>query len=439
MKRTISAPSRLEGVLAPPGDKSISHRAALLNSIAVGTARVSNFCVGDDRASMLRCLRGLGVKITRHVDCEVSGEKEYFEVEGNGLHGLAEPVDVLNAGNSGTTMRLVSGLLAAQPFFSVLTGDKSLRARPMGRIIKPLQQMGARIQGRDGDGKAPLAIRGGGLRGVEYDMPVASAQLKSCLVIAGLYADGETTLHQPAASRDHTERMLENMGAALVEDGLNLKVTPGKELRAVDVNVPTDTSSAAYWLVAGVCHPSAKVTVLNVGMNPTRTGVLEALESMGARLTVANRRMEGGEEVADITAESSNLTATEIAGDLIPRLIDEIPILSLAACFAKGTTVIRDAQELRVKESDRIKSTVAGLRGMGGYVDETDDGMVIKGGSPLQGASGRSYGDHRLAMTLGVAGLLAAGETEVRGAEAAGVSYPTFWKDLESLIDGSSG
>ena len=439
MKRAISAPSRLEGVLAPPGDKSISHRAALLNSIAVGAAHVSNFCVGDDRASMLRCLRGLGVKITRHPDCEFSGEKEYFEVEGNGLHGLSEPEDVLNAGNSGTTMRLVSGLLAAQPFFSVLTGDKSLRARPMGRIIKPLQQMGAHIQGRDGDGKAPLAISGGGLRGIEYDMPVASAQLKSCLVIAGLYADGETVLHQPAASRDHTERMLENMGAALTEDGLTLKIAPGKELRAVDVNVPTDTSSAAYWLVAGVCHPAAKVTVLNVGMNPTRTGVLEALESMGARLIVANRRMEGGEEVADITAESSSLTATEIAGDLIPRLIDEIPILSLAACFAKGTTVIRDAQELRVKESDRIKATVAGLRGLGGQVDETEDGMVIKGTDVLKGAPGRSYGDHRLAMTLGVAGLLASGETEVRGAEAAGVSYPTFWEDLDSLIDGSSG
>ncbi len=439
MKRAISAPSRLEGVLAPPGDKSISHRAALLNSIAVGAARVSNFCVGDDRASMLRCLRGLGVKITRHAACEAGGGKEWFEVEGNGLHGLSEPVDILNAGNSGTTMRLVSGLLAAQPFFSVLTGDKSLRSRPMGRIIKPLQQMGAHIQGRDGDNKAPLAIRGGGLRGIEYDMPVASAQLKSCLVIAGLYADGETVLHQPAASRDHTERMLENMGAALTEDGLTLKVAPGRELRAVDVNVPTDTSSAAYWLVAGVCHPAAKVTVLNVGMNPTRTGVLEALESMGARLTVANRRMEGGEEVADITAESSNLTATEIGGDLIPRLIDEIPVLSLAACFAKGTTVIRDAQELRVKESDRIKATVAGLRGLGGHVDETEDGMLIKGTGVLKGAPGRSYGDHRLAMTLGVAGLLASGETEVRGAEAAGVSYPTFWEDLDSLIDGSSG
>ena len=439
MKRAISSPSRLEGVLAPPGDKSISHRAALLNSIAGGVAHVSNFCVGDDRASMLRCLRGLGVEITRHPNCEVSGGEECFEVVGNGLHGLAEPVDVLNAGNSGTTMRLVSGLLAAQPFFSVLTGDKSLRSRPMGRIIKPLQQMGAEIQGRDGDSKAPLAIRGGGLRGIEYDMPVASAQLKSCLVIAGLYADGETTLHQPAASRDHTERMLENMGAALVEDGLTLKVAPGKELRSVDVNVPTDTSSAAYWLVAGVCHPSAKVTVMNVGMNPTRTGILEALESMGARLTVANRHMEGGEEVADITAESSSLTATEIAGDLIPRLIDEIPVLSLAACFARGTTVIRDAQELRVKESDRIKSTVAGLRGMGGLVDETDDGMVIKGPGLLTGASGRSYGDHRLAMTLGVAGLLSAGETVVRGAEAASVSYPTFWKDLESLTNGYSG
>ncbi|MEE8442496.1 MAG: 3-phosphoshikimate 1-carboxyvinyltransferase, partial [Dehalococcoidia bacterium] len=322
-------------------------------------------------------------------------------------------------------------------FLSIVTGDGSLRSRPMDRIIKPLSQMGARIQGRDGNSKAPLVIRGGDLHGIEYTMPVASAQLKSCLVIAGTFAQGETTLHQPAASRDHTERMLQHMGASLVEDGLTLTVRPGQPLKALDVHIPADISSAAYWLVAGVCHPSARVTVTTIGINPTRAGIIEALQAMGANLTISNRRIEGGEEVADVTAESSELTATEIGGDMIPRLLDEAPVLALAACFAKGDTVIRDAQELRVKESDRIKTTVQELSRFGADIEERPDGMVIRGTGMLRGAVGRSHGDHRLAMTLGIAGLLAKGETEIRGSEAASISYPGFWDDLDSLSHGS--
>ncbi|PZC50569.1 MAG: 3-phosphoshikimate 1-carboxyvinyltransferase [Chloroflexi bacterium] len=387
---------------------------------------------------MLRCLRGLGADISRHVNCPISNADECFKIIGQGLHGLTEPVNVLNAGNSGTTMRLVSGLLAAQPFFSVITGDKSLRSRPMDRIIKPLEKMGARIHGRHDNTRAPLSISGRRLTGIEYTMPVASAQLKSSIIIAGLYADGETILHQPAQSRDHTERMLEDMGASLSEKELTIKLNPTGDLRSVDVRVPTDTSSAAYWLVAAICHPSAKITVLNVGINPTRTGVIDALQSMGGQLTILNRRFEGGEEVADIMAESSNLKAIEISGALVPRLIDEIPVISLAACFAHGTTIIRDAAELRVKESDRIKATVTELSRFGGNLKELKDGMEIKGTGMLSGASGWSHGDHRLAMTLGVAGLLANGETEIAGSESAGVSYPTFWNDIQLLMKGPS-
>lgn len=427
MRRSIYPPARLTGTLMPPGDKSISHRSAILNAMAEGKAMVTNYSPGGDCASTLRCLRAMGVPIRR---LEADGS---LAISGVGLEGFREPANILNAGNSGTTMRFLSGLLAGQPFLSILTGDSSLRSRPMDRIIRPLSQMGARIQGRDNDSKAPLAIRGGGLRGIEYSMPVASAQLKSCLIIAGLFAQEETTLHQPAASRDHTELMLQQMGAVLVEDGLTVKVQPGHPLRALDVHVPADISSAAYWLVAGVCHPSARVTVTSVGINPTRAGIIQALQSMGAKLTITNHRMAGGEEVADVLAESSDLTATEVAGDLIPRLLDEAPVLALAACFARGTTVIRDAQELRVKESDRIVTTVQELSRLGADIRELPDGMEIRGTRRLKGAVSLTHGDHRLAMTLGVAGLLAQGETEIQGAEVASISYPGFWDDLDKL------
>ncbi len=416
----------------PPGDKSISHRAALLNSIARGEAHVSNFCVGDDRASMLRCLRGLGARIRRHTACSVTGADECFEVRGQGRKGLSEPDSLLNAGNSGTTMRLVSGLLAAQPFLSVISGDRSLRNRPMSRIVIPIREMGASVMGRSNDSLAPLAIRGGSLRGIDYEMPVASAQLKSCILIAGLYAEGETTVRQPAASRDHTERMMTAMGARLRTGGLSVSVR-ASELTSMDVRVPADVSGAAFWLVAGVCHPNARVRVSGVGMNPSRTGVLDALKAMGARISVENVREEAGEPSADLVAESSRLEGTEIRGDIIPRVIDELPVLALAACFARGTTIIGDAQELRVKESDRIQAAVDGLSRLGANVEERPDGMVIQGGATLKGAACKSYGDHRIAMTMAVAGLLAQGSTVISGAEAASISYPSFWDTLKEL------
>ena len=295
-----------------------------------------------------------------------------------------EPLEVLDVGNSGTTMRLMAGVLAAQPFLSVLTGDASIRSRPMGRIAEPLRQMGAEILGRRGGAYAPLAIRGGGLRGLRYTLPVASAQLKSALLLAGTFAEGETVLEQPAASRDHTELMLRAMGIDVEEEGLRVTVRPGR-LQAADIVVPADVSSAAFWLVAGVCHPDAEVRVQGVGVNPSRTGVLDALAAMGARVAMENRRIQGGEWVADLVARSSELEATEVTGSIIPRLIDELPVLALAACFARGTTVIGDAQELRVKESDRIKTTVEGLQRLGARIEETDSGMRVVGGRSLVG------------------------------------------------------
>ena len=432
MIKAVRSPSRIDAMIAPPGDKSISHRAALLNSIAHGTAHVSNFCVGDDRLSMLRCLRGLGARIDRHKDCSVSGEEECFAIRGQGPEGLREPATFLNAGNSGTTMRLVAGLLAAQPFFSVITGDRSLRQRPMKRIVDPLVEMGARVMGRSHDSLAPLAIRGGDLRGIDYTMPVASAQLKSSILIAGLHASAETTVRQPAASRDHTERMMRAMGANIEANGLDITVRPS-ELTSTDVRVPSDISSAAFWLVAGCCHPDARVRVEGVGVNPTRTGILDVLNSMGARIRVENVREEGDESVADLVSESSTLHATEVSGDMVPLVIDELPLLALAACLAEGTTVIRDAAELRVKESDRIAATVKGLSGLGARIEERPDGMVVHGGGRLTGGECESLGDHRIAMTMAVAGLLADGETMVDGAEAASVSYPSFWDTIESL------
>ncbi len=430
MKVQLQQPKRLEGALTPPGDKSISHRAAILNAIAEGEARVENYSPGGDCASTLRCLRALGVPL-RHLPSDGASTPTVL-IEGVGLGGLKESKGVLNAGNSGTTMRFLTGLLAAQPFFSVLTGDLSLRSRPMDREAVPLRLMGAHIWGRQGGTRAPLAIQGGHLHGVEYDMPEASAQLKSTLMLAGLFAEGETWLRQPALSRDHTERQLQAMGASLTVDGLSLRLTPGP-LKAVDIAVPADLSSAAFWLVATVCHPNARLTVRGAGVNPTRGGILEVLGRMGARISLQNRREEGGEPVADMVAESSELRAVEISGDLIPLVIDELPVLALAACFARGTTVIRDAQALRVKETDRIQTTVQELARLGADIRELPDGMEIRGTGRLQGAACRSHGDHRLAMTLGVAGLLAKGATVVQDAQVADVSYPAFWEHMAAL------
>ena len=328
MRQVVRRPRTLRGSLALPGDKSISHRALILNTIASGTAKVTGLSSGEDVLSTMRCLRGLGARIEPQEDGTVTV---------HGSHdGLDEPGDILDAGNSGTSMRLLSGLLASQPFLSMLTGDRSLRSRPMGRIVEPLKLMGAHIMARNNDTLAPLVIRGGSLKGIEYTMPVASAQVKSSIMLAALSAQGETVLHQPARSRDHSERMMRAMGAQVEEDGLSLVLRPGT-LSAVDIEIPGDISAAAFWMVAGLCHPDAKIIVRGVGVNPTRTGILEALDAMGARITQVDPRSEGGEHVADLLVETSDLKATEVGGELVPRIIDELPLLALAASFAEGT------------------------------------------------------------------------------------------------------
>ena len=427
MERTVHGSARLDATVIPPGDKSISHRAALLNAISDGQARVANFCVGDDRTSMLGCLRGLGVEISESVEEGI----ETFTIRGRGLDGLAEPSDYLYSGNSGTTMRLVSGLLAAQSFFSVITGDSSLRGRPMKRILTPLSMMGAQVMGRGGGSLAPLAFDGGDLHGIEYEMPVASAQLKSCILIAGLFAEGETSVIQPAESRDHTERMMASMGADVEQDGMKLTVRPPSRLASLDIQVPCDISGAAFWLVAGAAHPNARITVQGVGINPSRTGVLDVLREMGANIRMENVQEKGNEPSADLVVESSDLRGVEISGDIIPRVIDELPVLAVAASQATGQTIIRDAAELRVKESDRISATAVGLNALGAKIRETEDGMMIEGGSKLAGAEVESHGDHRIAMSMAVAGLIADGATTIGESEAADVSYPTFWGELD--------
>ena len=424
MKQVIRRPRTIRGSVTPPGDKSISHRALILNAIASGTAAISGLSDGEDVQSTMRCLERLGVQI------EV-GKLGAVRVHGSQGH-LQEPEEILDAGNSGTSMRLLCGLLAGQPFLSVLTGDSSLRSRPMGRIVEPLTLMGAQVLGRKNGTLPPLSIRGGPLKGIEYSLPVASAQVKSSIILAGLSAHGETVLHQPAQSRDHTERMLRAMGGEVEEDGLSLLLRP-RRLSAVDIDVPGDVSAAAFWMVAGLCHPDAELTITGVGVNPTRTGIMEALEGMGARISRKPRTTTGGELVADVRVQSSDLRATVVGGELMPRIIDELPVLAVAACFATGTTLIRDAQELRAKESDRITTTVRELSRLGASIEELPDGMAIHGTGRLTGGACESHGDHRLAMALGVAGLLAEGETAVDGAEHAAISYPGFWDHMQQL------
>ena len=430
MQQTVRRPDSLSGELKVPGDKSISHRALILNSVALGKAVITGLSDGEDVISTMGCLRAMGVGI------EPGGQPGMFRVNGAGW-GLEEPEGLLDAGNSGTSMRLLSGLLAGQAFTSVLTGDESLRSRPMGRVVQPLQQMGATVLGRHDDTLAPLTIRGGSLKGIEYKLPVASAQVKSCIMLAGLSAHGDTILHQPALSRDHTERMISAMGGSVVADGLTLVVRPA-QLKAVDIGVPGDISSAAFWLVAGLCHPQARILVKSVGLNPSRTGIIEALEAMGAGagLRLLDQRTEGGEPVADLLVTSSGLSGIEVGGDMIPRILDEIPVLAVAACFAEGTTVIRDAKELRVKESDRIETTVGELAKMGARIEAREDGMIIHGTGGLKGTACDSHQDHRLAMALGVAGLLSQGETTIKGGQDASISYPAFWEHLALLASG---
>ncbi|MBD2576215.1 3-phosphoshikimate 1-carboxyvinyltransferase [Oscillatoria sp. FACHB-1406] len=420
----------LQGRIRVPGDKSISHRALMLGAIASGETTIEGLLLGEDPRSTAACFRAMGAEISELNEAKVT-------VKGIGLGQLQEPQDVLNAGNSGTTLRLMLGLLAASRdrFFTV-TGDNSLRSRPMSRVIQPLRQMGAEIWGRNGDTLAPLAVRGQQLKGIHYISPIASAQVKSCLLLAGLSASGKTTVTEPALSRDHSERMLQAFGAKLeVDTRTNSVGIYGQEgeLKGQHVIVPGDISSAAFWLVAAAIVPGSELVVENVGVNPTRTGILEALGEMGGDITLENERLVAGEPVADLRARYSKLKGCTISGQIIPRLIDEIPILAVAAIAAQGTTQIRDAAELRVKESDRLAVTAAHLNRMGATVSELPDGLEISGGANLTGAEMDSYTDHRIAMSFAIAALRAKGETTVRRAEAASISYPEFFQTLEQI------
>ena len=435
MSVTIARPRSLRGEITAPGDKSVSHRAVIFNALSnTNTAKITNFSPGADCSSTEQIMKSLGVEITRKLGDKDAGDT--LTVKGVGLEGLVEPDDILNAGNSGTTTRLMSGILAGQDFLSVLTGDQSLKTRPMGRVVNPLATMGAKISGRANNTLAPLVFHGGSLRGINYDMPVASAQLKSCLLLAGLRADGITNLSQPAESRDHTERMLSAMGAVLKKEGLDLILQPS-ELETIDVEVPGDISSAAFWMIAAVCHPDAELLIRNVGVNPTRSGIITALKSMNARLKLMDERQVAGEPVADVLVQTSDLKGIELSGEIVPLLIDEIPVIAVAAALAEGETVIKDAQELRVKESDRIESSISWLRASGINAEGTADGMIIAGNEKINGGSFQSYDDHRLAMSLGIAGLISEQPITISDPDVAAISYPGFWgavKELGGLV-----
>ena len=421
----------LQGVVQVPGDKSISHRALLFGAIAEGTTRITGLLPAEDPLSTAACLRAMGVTIS------AIEAGQLVSVEGVGLDGLREPEDVLDCGNSGTTMRLMLGLLAGRDGrHFVLTGDGSLRRRPMQRVGGPLAQMGALISGRSGGNLAPLAIQGQQLRGATIRTPVASAQVKSALVLAALTATGDTTVIEPVQSRDHSERMLRAFGAQLSVGGPGLNevtVTPGASLRGQDVIVPGDISSAAFWLVAGAITPGADLTVQNVGLNPSRTGVLDVLAQMGARIELLNGREVAGEPVGDLRVTHGPLQAFTIGADLIPRLVDEIPVLAVAACYAEGISRVSGAEELRVKETDRLAVMARQLGAMGARIEEFADGLTIEGGGALHGADVDSETDHRVAMSLAVAAQVAHGPTQLHRPEAAAVSYPGFWEDLERL------
>ena len=419
----------LRGRFRVPGDKSISHRALMLGAIAQGETIIEGLLVGEDPRSTANCFRQMGAKISQLNTGKVI-------IEGIGLGNLQEPIDILDAGNSGTTIRLMIGLLASAPgrFFTV-TGDHSLKTRPMSRVVKPLQQMGATIWGRKGDALAPLAIRGQQLQPIHYYSPIASAQVKSCILLAGLMADGETTVTEPALSRDHSERMLRAFGATVTVDPETHSATVAgyPQLRGQHIVVPGDISSAAFWMVAAAIVPGSELIIENVGINPTRTGILEVLEQMEAKIERLNERVVAGEPVADLRVRHSQLKGCTISGEIIPRLIDEIPILTVAAVFAQGKTIIRDAAELRVKESDRLAVIASQLNRMGAKITELPDGLEIEGGTPLVGAEVDSYTDHRIAMSLAIAALNATNATTICRAEAAAISYPDFVETLQQI------
>lgn len=427
--KTLTKQTGLHGVLTVPGDKSISHRAVMFGALAEGDTTIQGFLKGADCLSTIDCFRRMGIHI------EEAGDT--ILVHGKGLHGLQAPAGILDVGNSGTTTRLISGILAGQSFSCTLSGDASLNSRPMKRIMTPLSMMGAKLKSKYNNGCAPLEIEGASLHGIHYDSPVASAQVKSCVLLAGLYAGGKTSVTEPALSRDHTERMLRSFGADIRSEGTTCTITPPKVLRGQHITVPGDISSAAFFIAAGLITPGSELLIQNVGINPTRSGILTVCEHMGADITCLNEREEGGEPVADLLVKASSLHGTVIEGDIIPALIDELPVIALLACFARGKTIIRDASELRVKESDRISLVSENLSSMGADVIPTDDGFIINSRSEtpplLHGASISCAMDHRIAMTFAVAGLNAKGETSITDSHCVDVSYPGFFEQLERL------
>ncbi len=428
MEMLIKGGGPLKGEIRVPADKSISHRTVMLGALAQGRSRVRNFLRAEDTLATVRCLQALGAAVEE----PVPGED--LVIEGQGLKGIREANGVLDCGNSGTTMRLLTGLAAGYPFMTILTGDDSLRQRPMARVVRPLLLMGAALDGRKNGAYAPLTVRGGRLRGIEYPLPVASAQVKSSILLAGLNIEGETKLIEPAASRDHTERMLQAMGADLRREGAVIQLTGGKELQPQEFTVPGDISSAAFFLVGASLVPGSELLLRDVGINPSRTGAITVLQQMGASIQVENERLISGEPIADLVVKSAPLKGIEIEAELIPSLIDELPVLALAMALAEGESSVAGAEELRVKETDRIHTICANLTALGVKAEETPDGFRVQGAETLRGGELSSFGDHRLAMTMGIAGLISQGEIRLKGAEAVGVSYPHFWEDLDRLI-----
>lgn len=416
----------LKGEVSIPGDKSISHRAVMFGSLAEGTTEVTNFLQGADCLSTISCFRKLGI--------EIENTSQRILLHGKGLHGLTEPSDTLDTGNSGTTTRLISGILAGQRFTTILNGDASIQTRPMKRIITPLSMMGADITSLKGNDCAPLRICGGQLRGITYKSPVASAQVKSCVLLAGLYADAPTSVTEPVLSRNHTELMLAGFGAHVASSGTTATIEPEPDLNGMKIEVPGDISSAAYFLAAGLMIPNSEILIKNVGINPTRDGILRVAKEMGGDITILNEKTSGGEPTCDLLVRSSSLKGVTIGGEIIPTLIDEIPMIAVMACFAEGITTIKDAQELKVKESNRIDTVVTNLKAMGAHIEATDDGMIIEGGYPLHGAVIDSHLDHRIAMSFAIGALGADGETRIEGADCVKISYPEFYQTLEKLI-----
>jgi 3-phosphoshikimate 1-carboxyvinyltransferase len=422
---TIQPASSIKGDIIVPGDKSISHRSIMLGGIAQGITTVRGFLRGEDNLATMKAFQSMGVKI--------DDDGETLVIHGRGLHGLDEPADVIDCGNSGTTIRLITGLLAGQSFFSVVTGDQYLRKRPMKRVVEPLSRMGARILGREKGSLAPLAISGGCLNPIGYDSPVSSAQIKSSIMLAGLYAAGETSVREPSLSRDHSERMFRLFGASLEVFNNGVTVRGGVELNGQEINVPGDISSATFFIVAALITSGSELLIRNVGVNPTRTGAIDILKSMGGSIELIDERMVSGEPVADILVRSSQLKGVDIAGSVVPRAIDEFPAICVAAACAEGRTTIRDARELRVKETDRIAAMATNLRQLGVGVNENDDGMDITGVEKLSGGKVKSFGDHRIAMSLSIATLASSSDITVDDTECVATSFPSFFQLLEKV------